>query len=1493
MKKIKTSTIGKFIKKIFLIAFLLLLGSSIGTYVFLQTEQGQKTAASIAGCYLSNLAGTEVSLEEVHISILGDVSLLGLEVQDHRGNSLFSSYEIALTQLRYSPTSLQWDVSSVDFDQPKVLARKYEGDQVFNYQKIGRSPKDEEGSASPFITIGEVDVKDGSFKHFDELVPFKESTVQKDHILIDNLDAEVSNLRIEPDQVSAQLDFLTLNEKSGFSLDHLAGNLGYSSERLSLLNLIAISSESKLDGKIVTEWPEDGGSSIVEDWQWDVNFRHFEVSPAELAQFSENEIPIKEKLGLRGKLEGKLNSPNLEEMEIWFGEDSFVDGDYRLRDIKNFPEVFLDWEVRDGKITHHDMKRFYPGFPMMEELERLKWLGLDGRMTGFFTDFVLHGDFNTGLGKTVSDINFELIDDPEKLKYSGDIELHDFDLGTYIGEKGKNLGKTSLKASLEGKGVELNHLNFDFSTQVSSIQIGKNVFEDLAIDGQFDKQLFQGDIDIDDPKLKADFDGTLNFNAPSPLLDFKLDLQRADLQALDLTDSKRVLNTYAEVNSEGLDLDNHSGHIRLIDGKLQTKKEVQSFDSLRVESQALKDGRQKELSFYSDMIIGNLEGAFKYQEIPGLTLYALSDYMSADILPFEKDLNIESSYDQALDFNVHFHEPGLLTALLIPELEIGQNTHLRGEIGADEPSFTLNGFSPYLAYEDVSMEGLSIEGDGSGKWLDLINSAHNISQNGETLIDEWRFDGKSTKDSLSFEAFLEESRKGNTQLTLGGNLEFGEQVSDFQMESSELVVEDTEWDLSASEIKYYSDSIVSIEAMQLINGEQEIMVSGNINRQLDHPLDITLKDFDWENAHPYFSGFPLAHIEGEADGDFAVSDLRKNPRINGYIDFEPAYLKSEKLGTATVRSEFDLNNEVNQLSGSFQQEGQDILTFNGDLDIEGDDNDLFVHLISFPAANLEPYFDDVASNIEGELYGNARVFGDLSRAEMDGSLRARETYFTVDYLQTRYSFSGEISMTDSIIPLNNAVIEDSRGNEAQINGAIRHRMFDNQRYDVRVDANNFQVLNTTEDSEEDFYGTGYGTGRVSFQGTQDDLLMELSLRSEPNTRLTIPNHTHDEDVAKADYIRFSDPYGDDRVGTFMDFSPEGMEFDMDFEFTPDAEITLEFDAFGRDVLRGRGDGNIRMTYEEGGAFNIYGDYNVEEGEYVFTLADLVRKRFKLEEGGTISWSGNPYEANLDLEASYRQRVSSADLMPQGQSGPEGEGGSPTQIPVIVKAHLLGPLEAPDIQLDLEAEDHVGVTDMSNLNLQSAIQRIRADEQELEQQIISLLVLNRFLPRGEEQDLLATGVDAGIGELVSAQVGGFLSEFYDDLHMGVHYRSGEGDYSRELEVVGSTRLMDDRLGITGSYDFEDAARSDLEVNYRLSERGRYQVKAFRRNNENYLVEEGQSGEIWGFGVSFRHQFDSIGEIWRNEKSENQEDPEKEEEHAQEELSGDFSPEPRQN
>lgn len=84
-----------------------------------------------------------------------------------------------------------------------------------------------------------------------------------------------------------------------------------------------------------------------------------------------------------------------------------------------------------------------------------------------------------------------------------------------------------------------------------------------------------------------------------------------------------------------------------------------------------------------------------------------------------------------------------------------------------------------------------------------------------------------------------------------------------------------------------------------------------------------------------------------------------------------------------------------------------------------------------------------------------------------------------------------------------------------------------------------------------------------------------------------------------------------------------MDIDMTLNVRPNADFQLVIDPTVGDIIKGRGEGTLNLHINpRSNVFEMYGDYTITEGSYLFTLQNIINKRFIIENGSTIQWTAS-------------------------------------------------------------------------------------------------------------------------------------------------------------------------------------------------------------------------------------------------------------------------------
>ena len=387
------------------------------------------------------------------------------------------------------------------------------------------------------------------------------------------------------------------------------------------------------------------------------------------------------------------------------------------------------------------------------------------------------------------------------------------------------------------------------------------------------------------------------------------------------------------------------------------------------------------------------------------------------------------------------------------------------------------------------------------------------------------------------------------------------------------------------------------------------------------------------------------------------------------------------------------------------------------------------------------------------------------------------------------------------------------------------------------------------------------TGITHLYGSPDDIEIEIDAKTNKDTRIYIPlNKTGD--IEKSNFITFINSYETvEIVKEKYDIDLSGIKLNCNLEVTPETDIQIILDPKIGDIIKANGNGNLKLGIDTKGDFNIYGNYTINTGSYLFTLQNVINKKFDLSNGGTIKWNGDPYSATIDINAIYNVKTTLYDLL---LNTPYVD--NTKKIQVQCNMNLSQQLSNPNIRFDIDFPS-------LDQQTQSVLEALFSTEDEMNKQILSLLVLNRFYtpeymrstdPEFENKNSsYAVGVTTS--ELLSNQLSNWLSQISNKFDVGFSYRPGDNITDDEIEFALSTQVFNDKVTINGNLGTNSNQNQDtdivgdFDVNIKLDQKGKLQMKAFTRSNE-YLSDYA-SRNTQGVGIFYKEDFNTVGELFR--------------------------------
>lgn len=338
-------------------------------------------------------------------------------------------------------------------------------------------------------------------------------------------------------------------------------------------------------------------------------------------------------------------------------------------------------------------------------------------------------------------------------------------------------------------------------------------------------------------------------------------------------------------------------------------------------------------------------------------------------------------------------------------------------------------------------------------------------------------------------------------------------------------------------------------------------------------------------------------------------------------------------------------------------------------------------------------------------------------------------------------------------------------------------------------------------------------------------------------------------------------------GLLLDFPDIPGDFTMNIivNTTPDFTLRVLMDPTTGDHMDFHGNGVIRSTYYNKGAFQMFGNYDVEYGNYTMTIQNLVKKVFTFQPGSSITFGGNPFDARLNLKAQYTVNgVSLSDLQ-------MGRSFTSSNIRVNCLMNIAGTPLKPTITFGID------LPTLSS-DAQQMVRSVMNSEEDMNQQVLYLLAVGRFYNPGtnnaevesnQSQNRTSLAMQSVLSGALSQQLSNIMSTVLHNTNwnIGANISTGEEGWSdAEYEGLLSGHMLNNRLFFQGQFGYRDKVTTnnssfigDFDLRYLLTPNGNIAVRVYNQTNDRYFTRNSLTTQ--GLGFVFKKDFSSIRDLFR--------------------------------
>ncbi len=1414
---------------------------------------------------LSRDLNTEISIGRIQALPFSGIRMKDFLVRDLHNDTLLFAPDVHSEIDYFSFFKKHIFLGRITFNSPILNMQEYEEGMNFTFL-LDSLALNKPDTVEWDYSVRGIDIEKGKVKLSNSI--FQNETFKADSLAFYDLNINATRTSTVNDSIDFSLDNFSLVEKTGLTITGAGATGKIRSDKISISDFFLRTDKSDLsiDRLEFPVNPEDTGVSGNQRFRADLN--KLIISPEELALYFRN-IPVPENpLILSGRINGSLKNLKGRDIVLSMGRRTRLQTSFDLTDLSDFKETFVFMKIEHLQTTSDDLLQLSRKSKAPPEfLENLGMVHYSGNLTGFFSDIVAFGTFDTEFGSLSTDIGVKYSEE-EGISFNGALSTNNFETGRVFNRE-NNPGNLNMDVNIDGYWKNRTSYFAYLMGDINSLEWNKYVYKDININGLFSYQRFDGSVEMKDPNGIFRFDGEIDASGDTPLFEFRADLENVMPDRLKLIPSLKnsVVTLSAGANFKGDNIDNLEGKININEGLIYTPETSLSLDSITLH--AYRENNVKKIELNSDFINGNISGNYNFGKFRQSFLDMVSHFLPS-LTNLEPGKDLPSNI---FDFNFEFNGFDRAAAIIFPGLEVASRGNLYGRVDSENKILEIDANIKKIGYQGFSASDIEfLANTHNENNLEIILRSSRIERENTLALYNFSIHNKAGKDTLGVNLFWnnwdEITNSGAIYTTTAFRRDKNKKFfSDIQMSPSTVIVQDSTWNISEAKALITPDAF-SIQGLEIKHGKQRMGINGFLHQKSTDGMRLEMDNIDLEQL--FGNDSPARQqFGGTIDGSLELKNFYRTPLWTANLSIDQFSFNEDTLGFFSIGSRWDPDMNALAVTTSLSKDGHKPLDGSGLIHPAENKLDIELNLDRLGINFLDTFIGNIIQNLNGTASGKLFLSGRLTQPLLTGKVNVDEANFDVDLLRTNYDVTDSVWFYPNEIRFRDLTIQDRHGKKGNFQGSIYHEGFTNMIYNLQMDVNEMLVLNTQLKDNPYYYGKVFANGNLNVSGITENIELNIEGETLENTRFFIPM-ANKEEAVQSNFIQFLGDNDNRRSITDISESDEykvdlsGLELNMEIDVTPAARIEIIFDSTLGDLLSASGDGNIQIQIDRQGNINFFGDYIIDQGDYLFSLQNLVNKKFAINKGGMVSWQGAPYNAQIDLTAVYKVRTSLSDLVGPMGNGTSGEEENDLQqrIPINCNLMLNGPLEQPGIKFGLEAPTLTESRESYMLDFIST-------EEEMNRQVLSLLVLNRFYT----PEYMRMGGDPGLQtnnaalvtttEMLSNQLSRWLSNISSDVDIGVSYRPEDNISSEEIEVALSTQMFNNRVTINGNVGYGKYQTNtskmvgDFDMDVKLNPSGTIRAKAYTRSNDDIIYETSPTTQ--GIGVSFREEFNKVSNL----------------------------------
>ena len=299
-------------------------------------------------------------------------------------------------------------------------------------------------------------------------------------------------------------------------------------------------------------------------------------------------------------------------------------------------------------------------------------------------------------------------------------------------------------------------------------------------------------------------------------------------------------------------------------------------------------------------------------------------------------------------------------------------------------------------------------------------------------------------------------------------------------------------------------------------------------------------------------------------------------------------------------------------------------------------------LPDFPLRLANAFLGKDVAKLGGVVNGEMTMDGSLTKPQLNGDIRFHDASVFLPIMGSSLRLdSVDVPVKDNIIHFDHFKVKAANNNPLVVDGTVDARDFTNIGVDLRLSANELQVINNDKRAKSDIYGKLFMSLSATAKGrlNQLDINAKASVLPATDIYYTIPDaQAMISEQTSQDVVRFVQLSDTTKVVADSVSTAMAMRINAALDIVNGAKATVNLSASGSDRVQVLPSGSLVYSQSYMGDTRLNGQLNIGGGTVRYTPPIMGEKLFEIQPDSYILWNGEMMNPILNLKAVNKMKA---------------------------------------------------------------------------------------------------------------------------------------------------------------------------------------------------------------------------------------------------------------